>query len=384
MVQKRSLDDSDATSTPESKAARLEAHTSENRNGCSTQLSSRDLKRGHDASIISAPPKSKAAKFNAHTLRKLQAAVDKNPEIDLTTQMPMDYSVRLVEFREEFQDKAKEAFAEESESTKKPKEDDIRDCLRRSDPVDIIWPLSPAVLRLLEEAPEIADPLPDGLSDRMFEVMQTSEVLWKSPLPNKMMVFKCATDIVVKAIRRVDDDTEYTALQYLERHKPAIPAPRPLGSIPYPDGSPLGGVAGEGCKDIRRHLRQSEKPIRSLSEFEDFLFSSPHPGGEVFVELLRQLYPPQSEEVKIVFTHGDLRPDNIAVDMDDHNQWVVTGLLDWEYSGFYPEYCEAFKCTNCIAPYEEDDWYLFLPDCISPKRYAHWWLLDRVREARVV
>lgn len=53
------------------------------------------------------PPKSKAAKFNAHTLRKLQAAVEKNPEIDLTTQMPMDYSVRLVEFREEL---AKEAL----------------------------------------------------------------------------------------------------------------------------------------------------------------------------------------------------------------------------------------------------------------------------------
>jgi aminoglycoside phosphotransferase (APT) family kinase protein len=246
-----------------------------------------------------------------------------------------------------------------------------------------------------------------------------------------MMVFKCAADVVVKATRRVDDDTEYTTLQYLESHKPAIPAPRPLGyvrmsgitlifqtyepsttlatvwsqldsrqkasirdqldaimvdlrSIPYTVGSTLGGVAGEGCKDIRRHMRQSGKPIRTLSEFEEFLFSSPHPGGQVFVDLLRQLYPHQSEEMKIVFTHGDLRPDNIAVDMDDCNQWVVTGLLDWEYSGFYPEYCEAFKCTNCIAPYEEDDWYLFLPDCISPKRYAHWWLLDRVREARVV
>lgn len=261
--------------------------------------------------------------------------------------------------------------------------------------------------------------------------MQTSDILCKSPLPEQMMVFKCAADIVVKAIRCVDDATEYTALQYLERHKPVIPAPRPLGyvrmsgitlifqtykpsttlaavwpqldsdqkasirdqlntimldlrSIPYLDGSALGGVAGESCKDIRRHLRQSEKPIRSFSEFEDFLFSSHRSGGQVFIQFLRQLYLHQSEEMKIVFTHGDLRPDNIAVDMDDRNQWVVTGLLDWEYSGFYPEYCEAFKSTNCLSPYEEDDWYLFLPDCISPKRYAHWWLMDRVREARVL
>lgn len=309
-------------------------------------------------------------------------------------------------------------------------EDDIRNFLRPSDSVSVIWPLSPSVLRVLEEASENTDPLSDGLSQRMFDVMKTSDVLWKSPLPNKMMVFKCAADIIVKAIRGLDDDTEYTTLQYLEHHKPTVPAPRPLGyarmsgttlifqtykasmtlaavwprlgtgqktfikdqlneimldlrSIPYPEGSALGGVAGEGCKDIRRHLRQSKKPIRSASEFENFLFASPHPGGQVFVELLRQLYPHQSD-LKIVFTHGDLRPDNIAVDMDKCNRWVITGLLDWEYSGFYPEYCEAFKSTNCMAPYEEDDWYLFLPDCISPKRYAHWWLLDRVREARVV
>lgn len=320
--------------------------------------------------------------------------------------------------------------AEKSETTKRHK-DDIRDCLRPSDPVDIVWPLSSTVLGLLEETSQIAEPLPDGLSQRMLDLVQTSEVIWKSPLPDQMMIFKCDTDVVVKAVRRVDDDTEYTTLQYLECHKPDIPAPRPLGyvrmsgitlifqtykpsttlatvwpqmdsdqkasirdqlsaimsdlrSIPYTDGSALGGVAGEGCKDIRRHLRKSEKPIRSLVEFEEFLFSSPHPGGQVFTKLLRQLYPPQPTEIKIVFTHGDLRPDNITVDIDDYNQWVVTGLLDWEYSGFYPEYCEAFKCTNCLAPYEEDDWYLFLPDCISPKRYAHWWLLDRVREARVI
>jgi hypothetical protein len=38
---------------------------------------------------------SKAAKFNAHTLRKLQAAVSHDPEVDLTTRMPIDYTSRL-------------------------------------------------------------------------------------------------------------------------------------------------------------------------------------------------------------------------------------------------------------------------------------------------
>jgi hypothetical protein len=90
----------------------------ENRNGC-TQLSTRDLKKGHDASIASAPPKSKAAKFNAHTSRKLQAAVDKDAEINLITQMPMDYSVRLVEFQEESQGKAKETIGRPDGTTRR-------------------------------------------------------------------------------------------------------------------------------------------------------------------------------------------------------------------------------------------------------------------------
>ena len=42
---------------------------------------------------------SEAAKFNARTLRTLQAAVSHDPEIDLTTQMPINYSSRLIEMR---------------------------------------------------------------------------------------------------------------------------------------------------------------------------------------------------------------------------------------------------------------------------------------------
>jgi len=95
MVQKRSLDGSDSA---ELKAARLET---QGPNSCSTQPSSKDPEKGHDASIASATPKSRAAKFNTRTLKKLQAAVDKNREVDLTTQMPLNYSVRLVRFQEE-------------------------------------------------------------------------------------------------------------------------------------------------------------------------------------------------------------------------------------------------------------------------------------------
>ncbi|PYI31457.1 hypothetical protein BP00DRAFT_486599 [Aspergillus indologenus CBS 114.80] len=134
-----------------------------------------------------------------------------------------------------------------------------------------------------------------------------------------------------------------------------------LRSLPFTSNTPLRGIRGEGCKDIRRHLHC----------------------GNAFVLLINKLHPP-ALLYRIVFTYGDLRPDNITVEMAEDYSYIITGLIDWEYSRFYLEYYKAAKSTNCLSPYEEDDWYLFLPDCVSPKRYAYWWLLDRVRETRVV
>lgn len=296
-----------------------------------------------------------------------------------------------------------------------------------------MFPLSDAVAKLIEPVSQTAGGLPVGLSQRLFEVLKSSEILWKAPFARQKGVFKCSAEIVVKAVRNMEHYTEYTALQYLDRHMPNIPVPKPLGlvrmsgislifmshmgsaplgevwhtldscqktslsnqlntiladlrTLPFTEGTPLGGVAGEGCRDLRRHVRLSETPITSLEDFETFLFSSSHPGGNVFVEFLRRLSPSftSHSDPRIVFTHGDIRPDNIMVELADNNKYMVSGILDWEYSGFYPDYYESVRCTNCLSPYEEDDWFLYLPECVSPKIYAQWWLLDRVRETRVV
>lgn len=268
------------------------------------------------------------------------------------------------------------------------------------------------------------------MSEALVGLMQRCEILWKSPFPRKKMVFKCDENIVVKAIKNVVDYTEYTTLQYLEAHKPTVPAPRPAGllrmndvslifmayipattladvwagldlaqktsiqnqlnqilidlrSLSCPDGMPLGGVRGEGCKDVRRHLRCSTKPIFTIKDFEDFQLPSFR--APIFTEFIRRLHPlgDQSRKAKIqcVFTHGDLRPDNITVEASNGGHFQITGLLDWEYSGFYPEYYESIKSTNGLSPSGDDDWYLFLPECISPERYRLWWLLDHAQGA---
>jgi hypothetical protein len=79
-----------------------------------------------------------------------------------------------------------------------------------------------------------------------------------------------------------------------------------------------------------------------------------------------------------VFTHGDLHQGNIIVDRGEDDLWQIAGIVDWENSGFYPAYWEAVKMTNCLAPIDAGDWYLYPPDSIAPQRYAVEWLADRV------
>ncbi|KAK4142033.1 uncharacterized protein C8A04DRAFT_30437 [Dichotomopilus funicola] len=50
---------------------------------------------------------------------------------------------------------------------------------------------------------------------------------------------------------------------------------------------------------------------------------------------------------KIVFTHADLNARNILVDLvplpDGTTGWRVTGIVDWETAGYYPEYWDYTK-----------------------------------------
>lgn len=81
-----------------------------------------------------------------------------------------------------------------------------------------------------------------------------------------------------------------------------------------------------------------------------------------------------------VFTHGDVRTDNIMVKKDpDTDDYVVTGIIDWEDSGFYPAWHECIVLTRTLSVVDDDDdWYLYLPESISPLNYPVRWLVDRL------
>lgn len=241
---------------------------------------------------------------------------------------------------------------------------------------------------------------------------------------------KCSPDIVAKVITGNKDYTEYTTLQYLAEHVSDIPAPRPHGLIAFgpfrvifmtcmpgvtlaeawpgmsqeakasvqqqldgmfrrlrtirqSDGKPLGGVAGEGAKEYRVDEMARWQDITTAKEYSDLQFTARHRGSATYVALLRAFIADSGSAATVhgsVFTHGDVRRENIMVQRDPGSDdgYVVTGLIDWEDAGFYPTYYESTMVTVNLSVWDENDWFLYIPECISPLSFPVRWLVDRL------
>lgn len=67
---------------------------------------------------------------------------------------------------------------------------------------------------------------------------------------------------------------------------------------------------------------------------------------------------------KIVFTHADINPRNILI----KNNKII-GIIDWEFSGFYPEYWEYIRSMFGI-PWD-NKWLLCIEKVIEPYYYEN-------------
>ena len=297
------------------------------------------------------------------------------------------------------------------------------DLVARTSNAEIIYALSDETRKVLSSSME-----PDSGSELieasivilLSRMILSCEELWE--FPTRGVVLKCNSRLAAKIIKGNNDYTEYTSMQYLEEHAPDVPAPRPHGLVKF--GSArimsmtyfpsttlesawpnlthenklliqhqlndiflklraltstgvehiLGGVNGEGVEDLRRDGHKTSETISTVAAFEDFQFSIPPHNTSSFVKFLRSLLPPASSTV--VFTHGDVRTANIMVDIDQTGIYHVTGIIDWETSGFYPEYFESSKILYLFRLYKEEDWWQYLPPCIAPAKNPERWLID--------
>ncbi|KAJ5154949.1 uncharacterized protein N7500_010388 [Penicillium coprophilum] len=76
----------------------------------------------------------------------------------------------------------------------------------------------------------------------------------------------------------------------------------------------------------------------------------------------------------IVFAHGDLRPQNIMV----KNGYVVA-IIDWELSGWYPEYWEFAKTLLIWGC--QNDWTEYVVRILQPyhaQYFMHQFLMEKL------
>ncbi|PGH36928.1 hypothetical protein GX50_00162 [[Emmonsia] crescens] len=364
---------------------------------------------------------SEAGRYNLRTINNLQDEVIARPEINLREHFPSDYPRRY----RWAMPKAK-APDPQQQQPGQPR-DWFRDKLDTINTASIVYPLSDQAAALLQEHSDTDSySYETSLAASLKSLILHSERLFD--LSIRGAVVKCSEEIVIKVFPDSRDLTEYHNLQYLAEHACDLPVPRPHGlitlgnlramfmsyvpgisldkvwpslshdaklslqkqldlifsrlrSLRQDDGPELGGVGGAGVKDYRIMEISAYKGITTAKRFDELQFSAKHRASPCYVKLLRSFLEEQNKTLRgSVFTHGDLKKSNIMVTRDPRNAnaYAVTGIIDWEDSGFYPEYYECTTLSNGQSIMTDDDWYLYVPDCISPLRFPVRWLVDRL------
>ncbi|KAK1145259.1 hypothetical protein N8T08_004412 [Aspergillus melleus] len=122
----------------------------------------------------------------------------------------------------------------------------------------------------------------------------------------------------------------------------AIPRPPNLEGLflCLADGSP-------SKDEMFKDLQEPDRPLRSDSEVRARIFERYYEhNGRLYANELPDMLPRAESSV---FTHGDIAPRNIMV--DDQN--MITGLIDWEWAGWYPDYWEY---AQILRPAFWGDW----------------------------
>lgn len=100
----------------------------------------------------------------------------------------------------------------------------------------------------------------------------------------------------------------------------------------------IGALGGGSVIDHRCSGTAVGGVCSTESDFNNFLLSQLHPlTKDVQRETIKCCLRSNHE---IRFTHGDFGPHNILVDSESGH---ITGVIDWEHAGWYPEYWEYIK-----------------------------------------
>ena len=376
------------------------------------------------------PPLSEIARLNQWTIHRMERQFRKEPETDFSSTLQRFYRKEWDRRKLLLGSSTLEKISKRDAQDVPKEPADTLENLQDLDEATIVSPLSNTVTALLDQ---LTDSIPQNLepdqslAEKLKQTLRNSTKMYETPF--RGAVFKCGDKIVAKVVRKsLPDTTEYTSIQYLAQHLPDFPAPKPHGlvnlgryevifmsyipsrtlteawpsmthdhkvsiqrqlddifrrlrELKRPEVLPLGSVGTEGVRDRHRGIYRSDQVITKVADFDNWKFSLSKFSTDRYIKFLRSFLP---SVVDSVFTHGDLRPDNIRVDLNGSGNYSVTGIIDWEDSGFYPDYHESTKTTNTLDSDEKSDWYEYLPPCVAPRTFPVWWLVDRLWDRNIL
>ena len=148
---------------------------------------------------------------------------------------------------------------------------------------------------------------------------------------------------------------------------------REMRRLQCPEGALIGAINGGPATD-RRQRAVSAGPFASELDFNKWQLEQLRPTTPLYN---REMYAAlHRTDHRLVFTHGDLGFHNVMV-KDGH----VAAIIDWEFSGWYPEHWDYSKSCNFLL--DTDERYLCLKGMYECLYYAEYqidfWFTKEVR-----
>lgn len=120
----------------------------------------------------------------------------------------------------------------------------------------------------------------------------------------------------------------------------------------------IGSCRGGLVRDCRRISDYTGGPFADEESFNKFILDL---AAATPIVIRHGLARRLRSNHQIVFTHGDLAQHNILV-----KDGMITGVIDWEYAGWYPEYWEYVKFFERYS--KNRDWKDYA-EYIFPQKY---------------
>lgn len=166
---------------------------------------------------------SEAAFYNARVLRRIQKALERDPEVDITTVLPKAYLSQL----------ARRKVVKPETTVPTPPETSQHDLpiLLPSQPAHIVHPLSHTTKAILGFPTEDSTVSGTDLTRVLAHTLSSSEIIWRAKSSMYRYVVRCGDQLAIKCVKNNQNFTGYTCLQFLEKHMPEVPAPRSHGLV---------------------------------------------------------------------------------------------------------------------------------------------------------